>query len=422
MNREERRRQNKEEADRLAQETLDKMKERREQRKESIQNKWQEADKGKVIKIGIIALSACLVILGIVNVVMTNKALANREMEANSLREQIAAKQTEIDNLNLTPLEQQYVQETLNTCLQQGSAVAEYQNQYATLLRDKKYASTPEIENNIVNVANNLAPYFTGSGDGTVIWYYTSDSNTETQYTWTFETTYGFKGDSIPVLWICRQDNTGTILAYATATYVVANQKFTGIEHYITVVGYEIGGIQNDAATDTPTEDTTKVDRSLVDDNNNVRLNVDTDGNGVPDTNVDADGDGVIDNDKDADGVQDVPSPTTAPSGGDTYERDEDRGEGDNGNTGGTPAQPSEVAPSETSPDGSTGRGATYKHPTLGRNVYEENGHIYDANSDIDLTDALNNPDKYPNFRWDDLRASYVYDSNGDTEIYNKHK
>lgn len=315
MNREERRRQNKAEADRLAQETLDNMKAKREARKESIQTKWENADKGKVIKIGIIVVSAVLSLIGILAIISANNRVDVLNGQIAEMQTQIATKQSEIDAIDLTPIEQQLIQDTMNTCLQQGSEVADLQNQYYNVLDMQKYGFSENNVNEIERISGELSKYFGGSNEDATAYWFTTQESDHTKFTWQFETTYGFHGDTIDVMWTCYKnaDSSGALsdelLAYAVGVYNVATGKFTNVNFTVTNCGKALQGY----STGTDCDEQPKVDMTIdADGDGKTDLNVDTDGDGVPDTNIDADGNGIID----------VMEGTDA-----QYERDEDRGE-----------------------------------------------------------------------------------------------
>lgn len=268
MNRDERKRRNKEEADRLAQETLDKMKERREARLENFQEKIASLDREKVFKFAIISVTAVLILIGTIFFIVANDKTKKLELEANTLMADIAQKQADIDGLQLSPVEVEYVQETLNTCLQQGNKVAEYQNNYANLLQAYNVSQTDEALQALGKNADDLGTYLTDRKNQT--YWYSSDSSNEIYYTWYFETTYAFKGASIPVIWTCYENNTDNLLAYATGIYNVATNKFSNVEYEVTNYGkkFQYGVTEQDNATSTDATSTDATSESS--DNTNV--------------------------------------------------------------------------------------------------------------------------------------------------------
>lgn len=118
------------------------------------------------------------------------------------------------------------IQQKLSSAAMAGSKIAELQNSYFNI--------NPDIDEGLVamqNVATEMDTYLDDTSNR-VPWYGASD----TDASWKFESTYGFSGDEVPVVWTCNSVD-GELFAYATATYSVESNKFKDLEHHITSIG-----------------------------------------------------------------------------------------------------------------------------------------------------------------------------------------
>lgn len=119
------------------------------------------------------------------------------------------------------------VQPKLNSAAVAGDTVAKYQTEYKNALESEDtndYKNTFGAINQYISDANYCSPWF-------------DVTRTILNYTWNFNTTYGFSGDSVPVLWTCYEEKGSDLLAYATGTYSAEKNTFSGIEFHITSAG-----------------------------------------------------------------------------------------------------------------------------------------------------------------------------------------
>lgn len=148
---------------------------------------------------------------------------------------------------------------TLKSAADRGNNVAYLQNNYQVL-------DVLENETTYVNNADALDSFFADdSKNARVEWYRAySDTKSESeklQYKWSFESVYSFSVDSIDVIWLCREDTTGELLAYTTGIYNVSSNQFSNIERKITRFGNQYIGVDetvnNSSATSSNTSSNT---------------------------------------------------------------------------------------------------------------------------------------------------------------------
>ena len=252
MNRNERKQRDKAEVDRLTQETMNKLHQRNESRKESVQNFFDGLTKEKVINYLFVFASSLLLLVGIFLIITGFNGANNLRKDIAELQEEISQKNADIENLKLTPVEQEYVQEVLNSALIDGNAVSDLQNSYKKI---KDYNDLDAIKKN----AETLDNYFGSKDkDGRISWYYV-ESQYKKDWIWEFETVYQFRGNSIPCLWLCYEKDTSNILAYVTAVYSPGESHgtFTDVSINMTNLGmaYYIGDSDHsDVSTATDTD------------------------------------------------------------------------------------------------------------------------------------------------------------------------
>lgn len=148
---------------------------------------------------------------------------------------------------------------TLKSAADRGNNVAYLQNNYQVL-------DVLENETTYVNNANALDTFFADDSKNARVEWYRARSDTDTkseklQYKWSFESVYSFSVDSIDVIWLCREDTTGELLAYTTGVYNVSSNQFSNIERKITRFGNQYIGVDetvnNSSATSSNTASNT---------------------------------------------------------------------------------------------------------------------------------------------------------------------
>lgn len=236
-NSDERRSQNKEEADRLAQETLDRMKARSDQRKADISETVSNWTLSGFLTAFSVIVSLVLVAGGII-------AVNNASAERSQMLSDIDRLQKDVDALNAqyeenakddgAQIDSDIVIGTLNSAVELGKKVEDGENEYRVLYQNfVKDTTNSEALDKYGQHAEDMEEYFTDSS-ARVSWYDCKDLD----YTWSFRTTYDFQGESVPVIWTCY-DADNELLAYTTAVYNVASNKFSKVDKTITRKGAE---------------------------------------------------------------------------------------------------------------------------------------------------------------------------------------
>lgn len=114
----------------------------------------------------------------------------------------------------------------LHSAADAGRKVAEYQTKYQNI----DAAVTPD---DVTANAEALSPYFADDAQsGRQPWF--TPSKGDAKVVWTFESTYSFQNDSIPVIWLCTIDGSDELVAYATATYDAESGKFSNVAYQTT--------------------------------------------------------------------------------------------------------------------------------------------------------------------------------------------
>lgn len=179
----------------------------------------------KGIMIGVIAIGA---VLCVVITIMK----ANKENEINAT---IASDQQTLDELNAslthtssaTTETVDQIQATLYTASATGARVAVLEND-ARSINVEMSGGTEALQAN----AQETASYF-DDDSANLVWY---DYDISQNYAWTFESTYSYDRDQIPVVWTCKTTS-GELLASTTAMYHADTGKFTDVVYHVTTTG-----------------------------------------------------------------------------------------------------------------------------------------------------------------------------------------
>ncbi len=107
-----------------------------------------------------------------------------------------------------------------------GAKVAEYQNKYAGLSASKDretFSANVEALDACLTKESKAArvPWYSGKRPG--VWEFVTDGT--------------FKGDTKEVLWLCRDKNDGSLLAYATGVYESKTKLFGEVSYEMSVLG-----------------------------------------------------------------------------------------------------------------------------------------------------------------------------------------
>lgn len=112
-----------------------------------------------------------------------------------------------------------------------GSLVASKQNEYKDINSNQK-----DYEDKITSISEEIGKTFkedTKNQTGRTPWFKPNDDTVS--YSWSFLSNYSFDGQSLPVIWVCRDGK--SILAYATATYDGEKNLFDNFQKKYTGLG-----------------------------------------------------------------------------------------------------------------------------------------------------------------------------------------
>lgn len=124
-----------------------------------------------------------------------------------------------------------------------GSEIADLQNQYRPSMRDSEYAEvTDALKKHFKkdDVSLGAQPWFQNY------------SKSRADLHWSYVTTYGFNGDTAPMIWLCRDVSTNEVFAYAMAEYNVNGKLVSDLSIKSTFVGQKDTGV---VETDSPDND-----------------------------------------------------------------------------------------------------------------------------------------------------------------------
>lgn len=154
-----------------------------------------------------------------------------------------------------------------------GTQVAAQQNRYIILTPDNP--NMTDQSEALLAIQKQIEPSFADDSKWAAQSWYSPSHETQTgtanNYTWTFGNNYSFEGESLPVVWICRNNRADNALcAYATAVYDPQTKLFSGFSKKVTKIGAErqaaMDGTDSINATETETvADTTAESESAED-------------------------------------------------------------------------------------------------------------------------------------------------------------
>lgn len=147
---------------------------------------------------------------------------AANEATISSLRASLGdMEQKEADTTpQMTPEEEETA---LASASEAGNKIAEYQNAYMTL------DARTDRENFEANRDAIGALLSEGAKTAQVPWY-----PSELPGTWSFVTDSSFSGDTLGVLWLCRDPESGVLRGYATGTYEATSGLFSNVQYRMT--------------------------------------------------------------------------------------------------------------------------------------------------------------------------------------------
>ena len=251
--------------------------------------------------------SAVLIIMAIGLFVLTsmhtsdfNVKFSENNVMIGDLMAQIAGLNTSIESIDT----EEVVSDRVMDCAELGNAVAKYQTNYQSLDAATDEAGFME------NVYALDACFGVDDKNSRVPWYNIL-SDYDITWTWEFQSTYEFTSLKVDVIWLCRDNATGDLLAYATGVYDSSLNVFTDVTCVETSIGY-----------------TYRYDSIDESGGNDTSMGTDVNGDGVIDENdvIDPDEDGsgnVVDDSGEPDGIGGGGAPHVNTSGDSTEATEE---------------------------------------------------------------------------------------------------
>ena len=175
---------------------------------------------------------ASIVFIGVALVFVALIVQSNNELkeatESNTLT--YNQKSSELEALKqVSPTDVTVVKTAISSAADAGNAMAKYQTAYSELDAVKQEAAFMR------NVEDIGALLDEKSQNKRVPWY----GDDDTDFTWRFCSTYTFSGDSVPVVWLCENNETKEVYAYATGTYNASTGLFSNVDYGLTYAGNE---------------------------------------------------------------------------------------------------------------------------------------------------------------------------------------
>lgn len=177
---------------------------------------------------GITCGAMMAVMLGFLVPTMFGQSSFDSQYAAN--QKSITQLQEQIKGLeNQTSADASSINKGLYSASEAGRAVAELQTKYQSI----DATVTPD---DITANAQALSKYFDDkSQSGRQPWFTVSKGDAKA--VWEFESTYSFKNDKIPVIWLCHIDGSDELVAYATANYDAKSNTFSDVVYKTTRLG-----------------------------------------------------------------------------------------------------------------------------------------------------------------------------------------
>lgn len=179
---------------------------------------------------------------------VTLRNLKSDTAELESAIDDVKAKLDEKAKIEAVTLTQEEEQSANNNAAEQGELVAKLQNTYKTT----DVSDSPDEFNANVEALNNC--FDDTSKDARVPWY---GGDEYVPGTWEFASKASFTGNTAKVLWLCKSDKDGILLAYCIATYSAETKLFSGVEYKMTKYA--------EASANPNAEDTTNGVASIID-------------------------------------------------------------------------------------------------------------------------------------------------------------
>ena len=186
----------------------------------------------------IIVVTTLFVLAGVGLFVLNMFANSNYKVKFEENIRTINQLKQELGDLKQTQIiTQKEAEKNIDSAAKLGNELAELQNNYFEF----SHVTTDE---DLKKQVDAIDPYFAeDSKESRVQWY--SPGKDHLGYPtanckWTFESTFGFVGHQVDVIWICRETETNDILAYTTGVFDGKKKNFTKVRTMTTSKGAAI--------------------------------------------------------------------------------------------------------------------------------------------------------------------------------------
>lgn len=195
------------------------------------------------LKLCYAAVAVCILLAGLCfNARRQDESAFQKRYDENALS--IRSLSAELESLQAyEPDNVEIVRSHIYSAREKGEAMAELQMRYLSVtLPGDTEESVNAYMDTLYAIKDEMMEYLEVGASGMGMWF--GELTHPGEFTWTFETTYDFAGNSVPCVWTCR-DSSGKLVAYATSTYNAMTEKFSAINNQLTLRGYMWQGIDN---------------------------------------------------------------------------------------------------------------------------------------------------------------------------------
>lgn len=195
------------------------------------------------LKLCYAAVAICILLAGLCfSARRQDENAFQKRYDENALN--IRALSAELESLQAyEPDNVEIVRSHIYSAREKGEAMAELQMRYLSVtLPGDTEESVNAYMDTLYAIKDEMMEYLEVGASGMGMWF--GELTHPGEFTWTFETTYDFAGNSVPCVWTCR-DSSGKLVAYATSTYNAMTEKFSAVNNQLTLRGYMWQGIDN---------------------------------------------------------------------------------------------------------------------------------------------------------------------------------
>lgn len=203
---------------------------------------------------------ACVLLLGVtatfIGIGASSQSTAHEQIAGYEAQAQEALGEQKVaqEAVEAVP-DVQGARQMLSSAKEKGEAVAGQQNAYLdTKPGDTKAVS--KISSKLSDILEESAPTAKGL-DPKTPWFKTnpemkSAPQDSSEYSWSFESTYEFRGSDAVVTWLCREKSSGKLLAWTMATYQGDSDRFVNFSSGVTSTGGKYVGSTPDKGSENP--------------------------------------------------------------------------------------------------------------------------------------------------------------------------